>query len=101
MVDLEKLRSTAAEVVSRDDVKHLLGWQKGTFGYRVSPCVIEKPEETEKLIFLRCVSNLASYLTYAEKLPVRAASSQMSERLHCWSKGATAALWSNCWWKKG
>ncbi|NLI69636.1 MAG: coenzyme F420 hydrogenase [Firmicutes bacterium] len=71
MVDLEKLRSTAAEVVSRDDVKHLLGWQKGTFGYRVSPCVIEKPEETEKLIFSPlCVSNLASYLTYAEKLPV-------------------------------
>lgn len=71
MVDLDKLRSTAAEVVSRDDVKYLLGWQKGTFGYRVSPCVIEKPEEAEKLLFSPlCVSNLAGYLTHTEKLPV-------------------------------
>lgn len=71
MVDLDKLRSAAAETVSREDVKYLVGWEKGTFGYRVSPCVIEKPEEADKLLFSPlCVTNLANYLTLTEKLPV-------------------------------
>ncbi len=71
MVELDKLRSTAAETVSRDDVKYLLGWQKGTFGYRVSPCVVESSEEAENLVFSPlCMSNLSTYLTLAEKLPV-------------------------------
>lgn len=71
MVDLEKLRKTASEIVSRDDVKYLIGWRKGSYGYRVSPVWVEKPEDAQSLIFSPlCVSNLATYLTMAEKLPV-------------------------------
>lgn len=71
MVDLEKLRTTAKEIVSRDDIKYLIGWREGTFGFSVSPHFVREPEEADKLIFSPlCTSNLATYLTLVEKLPV-------------------------------
>jgi formate dehydrogenase subunit beta len=71
LVDLEKLRTVAKETVSRDDVKYLIGWRQGTYGFRVSPHFMKEPEEAEKLIFSPlCSNNLATYLTSAEKLPV-------------------------------
>lgn len=71
MADLEKLRTVAKETVSRDDVKYLIGWRQGTYGFRVSPHFITEPEEADKLIFSPlCSNNLATYLTLVEKLPV-------------------------------
>jgi len=71
LVDLEKLKSIAKETVSRDDVKYLIGWRQGTYGFRVSPHFVEKPEEAEELIFSPlCTNNLASYLVLPEKLPL-------------------------------
>ncbi len=70
-MDLNKIRETAAGIVSRDDVRYLIGWRRGTFGYRVAPCFIEDAAEVEELIFSPlCISNLATYLTLVEKLPV-------------------------------
>ena len=71
MVDLDKLRNVAKETVSRDDVKYLIGWRQGTYGFRVSPYFIKEPEEAEKLIFSPlCTNNLATYLVLTEKLPL-------------------------------
>ncbi len=71
MVDLEKLRTVAKEIVSQDDIKYLIGWRDGTFGFRISPHFMETPEEADKLIFSPlCTNNLATYLTLAEKLPL-------------------------------
>ena len=70
-MDLEKLRKTAAEVVARDDVSYLIGWKKGTYGYRVTPVFIENEAEAKDLIFSPlCTANLATYLTLAEKPPL-------------------------------
>ena len=70
-MDLSKLHEIAVEIVSRDDVKYLIGWRRGTFGYRVAPCFIEDAAGVEELIFSPlCISNLATYLTLVEKLPV-------------------------------
>jgi len=70
-MDLEKLRETAAEVVARDDVKYLIGWKKGTFGYRVMPGFVEDAESAAELIFSPlCTANLATYLTLVEKPPL-------------------------------
>jgi len=70
-MDLEKLRETAAEVVAREDVKYLLGWKSGTFGYRVAPGFVEDTAGAAELIFSPlCTANLATYLTLVEKLPV-------------------------------
>jgi len=70
-MDLEKLRQAAAAVVSRDDVKYLIGWRPGSFGYRVTPCFVEDAAGTAELIFSPlCSANLAGYLTLVEKLPL-------------------------------
>ncbi len=70
-MDINELRRIAAETIARDDVKYLLGWQQGSFGYRVSPVLVKDPAEVEKLIFSPlCISNLAVYLTRTEKLPL-------------------------------
>jgi formate dehydrogenase subunit beta len=71
LVDLEKLRTVAKETISRDDVKYLIGWRQGTYGFRVTPCFIKEPGEAEQLIFSPlCTNNLASYLIVMEKLPL-------------------------------
>jgi len=71
LVDQAVIREKAKEIVSREDVKHLVGWRKGTFGYRVSPHWVETPEDAEKLIFSPlCSPNLTTYLTLEEKLPL-------------------------------
>lgn len=71
MVDLEKLKNIAKETVSRDDVKYLIGWRQGSYGFRVSPHFVKEPEEAEKLIFSPlCTNNLASYLIVPEKPPL-------------------------------
>ena len=70
-MDLENLRKTAAEVVSRDDVKYLIGWRPGTYGYRVTPAFIEDAAQAADLTFSPlCTANLAGYLTRVEKLPL-------------------------------
>ncbi len=71
MIDQETIREKAKEVVSREDVKHLIGWRKGTFGYRVSPHWVESSADAEELIFSPlCSPNLTTYLTLEEKLPL-------------------------------
>ncbi len=70
-MDLDKLRKTAAEVVAREDVRYLLGWKKGTFGYRIAPGFVEDAESAAELIFSPlCTANLATYLTLTEKPPL-------------------------------
>lgn len=70
-MDLEQLRKTAAEVVAREDVRLLVGWKKGTYGYRVAPAFVEDAAGAQELLFSPlCTANLATYLTLAEKLPL-------------------------------
>jgi len=72
LVDMKKLRDTAREVISRDDVRELIGYRPGTYGFRVRPAFVTSPEEADQLIFTpACVNNLASYIVMEEKLPVR------------------------------
>lgn len=70
-MDLDKLRETAAEVAAREDVKYLIGWKKGSYGYRVAPVFVEEAGGAAELIFSPlCTANLATYLTLVEKLPL-------------------------------
>lgn len=73
MVDLEKLKNVAREAVSRDDVKYLIGWRQGTFGFRVAPHFVKDPEEADELTFSPlCNTNPATYLALrkTEKVPL-------------------------------
>lgn len=67
-MDLEQLRKTAAEVIAREDVRYLIGWKKGTYGYRVAPVLVEDASGAAELSFSPlCTANLATYLTLVEK----------------------------------
>jgi len=71
LVDIEKLREIAREIISRDDVRQLIGYRQGTYGFRARPAFVTDPGEVDKLIFSpACVNNLATYITLEERLPV-------------------------------
>jgi ferredoxin len=61
----------AKKVISREDVKYIIGYEKGTYGFRVFPSFAETPADTEKFIFSPlCANNLATYIVLEEKLPL-------------------------------
>lgn len=71
MVDVNKLREKAAEVLARDDVRRLVGWRRGTYGYESAPVVLKDASGVEDLIFdATCVQNPATFLALEEKQPV-------------------------------
>ncbi|MHB8894424.1 MAG: 4Fe-4S binding protein [Candidatus Geothermincolia bacterium] len=71
MVDENKLRDKAREVIARDDVRRLIGWKRGTYGFESAPIVLTDASEVDQLIFdPTCVQNPASFVTLEEKLPV-------------------------------
>ena len=72
MVNINELRKIAKDIVKREDVKYVIGYEKGTYGYRVSPLFAFSPEDIDKFIFSPlCVHNLAVYPLLEEKLPLR------------------------------
>jgi len=72
LVDVNKLREKAREVISREDVRELIGYRPGTYGFRARPAFVMGPDDTGELIFTpACVNNLASYIVLEEKLPVK------------------------------
>lgn len=71
MVDQNKLREVAKEVISREDVRLLIGYRPGTYGFRARPAFVENADQAEELIFSPAsVNNLATYLTLEEKIPL-------------------------------
>ena len=71
MVDLDKMKNEIKGIVKRDDVKYVIGYQKGTYGWRISPSFAKVPEDVDKFIFSPlCSNNLAVYTILEEKLPL-------------------------------
>jgi formate dehydrogenase subunit beta len=72
MVSEEKLREKVKEILARNDVKYVIGYEKGTYGFRVSPSFAFTQEDADKFIFSPlCANNLAVYPMLEEKLPLR------------------------------
>jgi len=71
LVDEKTLRDKAREVLIRDDVRRLIGWKRGTYGFEAAPAVIKEASEVDQLIFdPTCVQNPASFVTLEEETPV-------------------------------
>lgn len=71
MVDVDRLREKAGEVLARDDVRRLIGWKRSTCGFEAAPAVLKEASEADVLIFdPSCVQNPASFVTLEEKKPV-------------------------------
>jgi len=57
------MREKAKELLEKGVVERVIGWEKGMFFYSTTPVVIDKPEETEKLVWDDfAINNLAIYL---------------------------------------
>ena len=71
MVNIDKLRGAVKEIVSREDVRYVIGYEKGTYGLRVSPSFAFTPDDADRFIFSPlCVNNLAVYPVLEEKSPL-------------------------------
>ncbi|MCP4714389.1 MAG: coenzyme F420 hydrogenase, partial [Deltaproteobacteria bacterium] len=69
-----RVREIAKEVLGREDVACLIGYEKGSYGFRVAPCVLTSPDEVERLVFSPlCVHNLTNYLTLENIGPLSSA----------------------------
>ncbi len=69
----ESLRKIARDILAREDVACLIGYEKGSYGFRVAPCVLTDPTEADRLVFSPlCVHNLTNYLTMENIGPLTA-----------------------------
>ena len=59
----EQMRARARELLSKNEVQMVIGWEKGTFWYLSPPAFITDPEDCERLVWDEfCTNNLAKYL---------------------------------------
>ncbi len=66
-----QLRNECKKLIAREDVKLVIGWERGSYGFRVAPSFAESAEAVERLVWSPfCINNLAVYPTLEEKLPL-------------------------------
>ena len=71
MIDIKDLRERAAELLQKEEVKVILGYQKGTATFMSVPAFIDDAKDTADLVWdPTCVHNLALYLTEERKARV-------------------------------
>jgi len=91
MVNEKQLKTEAKKLVARDDVKYVIGYEKGTYGFQVTPCFAFTPEDTERFIFSPlCVHNLAVYFMLEEKPPLRKGEKEDTRKIGVVVKGCDA-----------
>ena len=72
MVDEKQLKDAVKKTIDRKDVKYVVGYEKGTYGFQATPCFAYKPEDADKFIFSPlCVHNLSVFPMLEEKPPLR------------------------------
>lgn len=72
MVNNDELQAAARKILGREDIKYIIGYEKGTYGFRVSPSFAFSAEDVDKFIFSPlCVNNLAVYPLLEEKPPLK------------------------------
>ena len=68
----KSLREIAAEVLAREDVACLIGYEQGSYGFRVTPCVLTSADDVDRLVLSPlCVHNLTTYLTLEQIGPLQ------------------------------
>ncbi len=67
----KQLREAAKEILAREDVACLIGYEQGSYGFRVQPCVLTDPDQADRLVISPlCVHNLTNYLTLEQIGPL-------------------------------
>jgi len=85
---IEQIREAVKKYLARDDVKYAIGYEKGTYGFRVRPSFAHKPEDVDKFIFSpMCVNNLSVFPMLEEKLPLPRGQTAKKEKVVLILKG--------------
>ena len=88
MVDQKQLIDKAREMLLRDDVRRLIGWKRGTYGFCAKPVVLEDAADAEDLIFdPTCVHNLTTFITLEEKPPLPRGAEEDTRKIAVMVKG--------------
>ena len=88
MVNENQLREAVKNTVSRDDVKYVIGYKKGTYGFQVTPAFAFDSKDADELIFSPlCTNNLAVYPMLEEKLPLRRGEEEDTRKIGLIVKG--------------
>src|SRR4030042_4622302 len=67
MVDSKKLRDQIQKILKQDDVKYVVCYKKGTYGFQATPYFISKNDNVDDVISSPlCVNNLSSYIKFEE-----------------------------------
>jgi len=63
MVDTKKLKNEILKILEKKDVKHVICYTAGSYGFQTRPFFISKKEDIEKIIFSPlCLHNLSLYV---------------------------------------
>ncbi len=69
MINLQELRTRARDLLTKGEVRAVVGYRRGSRGMAAEPVVITRPEEAAQLVWdPSCVHNLALYLVEDRKL---------------------------------
>lgn len=91
MVNQKQLKDEAKKLVTRKDMKYVIGYEKGTYGFQVTPCFAFTPEDVDRFIFSPlCVHNLAVYCMLEEKPPLRKGEKEDTRKIGIVVKGCDA-----------
>jgi ferredoxin len=72
MVDMKELKDAVKKTIAREDVKYVVGYDKGTTGFQAAPTFAFDENDVDKFIFSpTCVNNLAVYPMLEDKPPLR------------------------------
>jgi ferredoxin len=67
----QRLRDEVKKLLENQDIRQIIGWKAGSYGFRVSPVFVDDIKDIDNLIWSPfCINSLAPYPTLEEKLPL-------------------------------
>lgn len=97
-MDLAEMRDRIREVVARDDVRRVVGYEKATFGFGVRPAFFTAPDDVERFVYSpACVNDLAVYVKLEERPPLPRGATPDTRKVGIVAKGCdTRAILQLC-----
>jgi ferredoxin len=75
-------------ILKSGNVKYVIGYEKGTYGWRVTPLFARTEEEAERFIFSPlCMHNLLTYITLEDKPPLPRGTKENKQKVGIIVKG--------------
>jgi formate dehydrogenase (coenzyme F420) beta subunit len=87
-MNLLAIKEAAKEALSQKGVKFVIGYSKGSYGFRVAPCFIQNEGEAEKILFSPlCDLSLVNYLTLEKNTPFEKGGKSPEQKIGIFVRG--------------